>query len=65
MWLEVNQLLNWEEHISALIKKMSKGIDFYTKENISSSMIHSMYISIIDHISDSTVQCGESAVLLL
>ena len=43
--IEVEQLLNLEKHISALIKKISKGIGIlrYRKRNLPLTTVHSMY----------------------
>ena len=46
----VDQFLNWEEHISALIKKMSKGIGIlrYGKSYLPLTTVQSMYRSIVE-----------------
>ena len=46
----VDQFLNWEEHISALIKKILKGIGIlrYGKRCLPLTTVQSMYSSIIE-----------------
>ena len=48
--IEVDQFLNWDEHISALIKKISRGIGMlrYRKKYIPLTTARSMYRSIIE-----------------
>ena len=49
--VEVDQLLFWKEHISALIKKISKGIGMlrYGKRYLPLNMVQSMYSIIGAH----------------
>ena len=62
--IEVDQFLSWEEHISALIKKISSGIGMlrHGKSYFSLTTGQSIYNSIIEPY---LRFCGESAVLLL
>ena len=48
--IEVDQLLSWEEHISALIKKISRGIGMlrHGKKYLPLTTVQSMYKSIIE-----------------
>ena len=48
--IEVDQFLSWEEHISALIKKISSGIGMlrHGKRYFPLTTVHSMYKSIIE-----------------
>ena len=48
--IEVDQLLSWEEHISALIKKISSGIGMlrHGKRHVTLTTVQSMYKSIIE-----------------
>ena len=48
--IEVDQYLNWDEHISALIKKISSGIGMlrYGKKYLPLTTVQSMYRSIIE-----------------
>ena len=62
--IEVDEFRSWEEHISALIKKTSRGIGMLCngKRYLPLTTFSQCIEALLNHISDSAVRRGESAV---
>ena len=63
--IEVDEFRSWEEHMFALIKKISRGIGMLCngKRYLPLTTVSQCIEALLNHISDSAVRCGESAVL--